>query len=121
VKDATHYIDDRLFAGAGVTDAAAALEWLGFRFEGRGHRPAPGTDGYFEYFNTELQCTVKRYGPRVWIAHMGPGPTTNSSEFADACVRAAEALHAQQRFGARCLERIAAALSAQANANAAAQ
>jgi hypothetical protein len=110
------YIDERLFAGSGVVDAAAALEWLGFLFEGRGHSPAPGTEGCFVYFCAELQATAKMYGPRVWIGSMGPGPTTNSSSFEDLCVRMAEALQAQQKFGSQCLTRLGARLCERASA-----
>ncbi len=108
-KPPAAYIDGRLFAGAGVTDCAQALEWRGFRFEGRGHRPAPGTEGYFSYFCAELQCEVKRYAPSVWIGHMGPGPTTNGSSFEDCCSAAVQALCKQQAYSNRILERLAQA------------
>lgn len=102
----THYVDDRLFAGAGIVDAAAELEWRGFRFVGLGHRPAPGTDGYHEYFCADLQCTVKRYGPVVWIGHMGPGPSTNGVTFPDLCLAMLQALLKQYAYAQRILERV---------------
>lgn len=102
----TSYVDERLHAGAGIVDAASALTWRGFMFEGRGWRPAPGCEGYFEYFCTELQATAKRYGPSVWIGSIGPGPTTNSATFEGLCVAAVHALEQQQSYGARVLTRL---------------
>ena len=104
----TSYIDERLHAGAGVVDAAASLEWRGFLFEGRGWRPAPGCEGYFEYFCTELQASAKRYGPSVWIGSFGPGPVTNSASFEGLCVAALDALKRQQAHGSRVLGKVTA-------------
>lgn len=100
------YVDGRLHAGAGIVDAAAALTWCGFAFEGRGWRPAPGCEGYFEYWCADLQATVKRYGPSVWIGSMGPGPTTNSATFEGCCAAAVHSLQQQQSYGARILGKL---------------
>lgn len=104
----TSYVDDRLHAGAGIVDVAAALTWRGFTFEGRGWRPAPGCEGYFEYFCAALQACAKRYGPSVWIGHMGPGPVTNSASFEGLCLAALAALEQQQAYGARVLGKVPA-------------